>query len=456
MNIRPASHSCFRHGGFLATIVLALLAVNGAVRPAFADAAQALPASPASATDRLSHDELEELLGPIALYPDSLLANVLAASVFPDDIAAAQAMRRRGGDPVANGDSGWDPSVGMVATFPDVLSMMADYAEWTTAVGRAYLIQAGDVMDVIQSLRAIAWDNGALQTTTQQVVVREGPTIIIEPADPQVIFVPVYSPQVVFVRNPVSPVAVGVISFGVGVAVGSIWSSNVHCNWGGRCVSWGPGWWGRRNNVNINVNNNNNTNVNINRPGGRPGAGGSPWRPNPDRNSSGQITRPGGGGGNRVPGDRIPGGRPGIGGGVGGGGTPTPPIARPDGRPSNRPSGGAVSLPSRPPGGTGGINRPTGGTARPSPPQTRPPNRPQAPNAPPSISRPGGGSTTRPAPGFSPPNRGVPAARPAAPSRPSGYRPGGGGGGGRPVPARPAGGAGAGAGSARPGGARGR
>jgi hypothetical protein len=340
---------------FLFAAFLLLVTESGA-----APAPQGVPAAPQPA-QAFSSDELEELVGPIALYPDILLANVLAASVFPADLVAAQEMKRRGGDPVEQGDDRWDDSVRFVASFPDVLTMMAEYTEWTAALGEAYLVQPGDMLDSIQSLRTMAWDNGALRTNEQQIVVQEGPTIIIEPATPQRIYVPVYQPSVVFVRQPVAPIVIG---FGVGVAVGAIWSSSVHCSWGGRCVAWGPGWWGRTN-VNVNVNRNVNRNINIsggnrtniNVPGRRPGMDGSAWRPDSSRPS---VSRPGG---PRVPDrNRVP--------GAGGSGGPSR-------GPSGGPSGGTVrpSLPSeRPP-----MNRPgggsAGGTARPTPPVARAPGR---------------------------------------------------------------------------------
>jgi len=431
------------------------------------DSAAASPAIPGEGVDRLTEGELEDLLGPIALYPDSLLANVLAASIFPDDIVEAHEMRNRGGDPVENGDPQWDPSIAMLASIPEGLSMMAEYLDWTAAVGSAYLLQPNEVMEVIPSLRTVAWENGALRSSEQQVVVQEGPTIIIEPANQQVIFVPVYSPSVVFVRNPVSPVAVGVIGFGVGITVGAIWRNNVHCNWGGRCVLWGPGWWGRTN-VNVNINSNSNVNinrpgggnVNINQPGGRPGGDGSTWRPNPDRILD-RVTRPsrpgGTDGGSRLP-NRRPGGGSAISGGGLGGGSGSVPIARPESRPSpsrpsvgrpptNQPGGGNISRPGgRPPGASGS-------TARPSPPKVRPWDRPRTPSAGSSISRPSA-PTARPAPRpSSRPSPGMsrPSSRPSpGMSRPSGFKPGT----ARPSGGRPVGGGSVGGG--RIGGARGR
>lgn len=408
---------------------------------------QSSMASPAF--DPLPIEDLEELLGPIALYPDSLLANVLAAAVFPDDLLEAYAISSRGGDPVNEPEPDWDPSIAAVSAFPEVLRMLATSIEWTTAVGEAYLLQGQDVLDAIQSLRAIAWNNGALRSGVQQTVVREGTTIIIEPADPQIIYVPVFNPQVVFVPQ---PTVVPVITFGVGVAVGAIWWSNVHCNWRGGCVAWGPGWWHRGNvrindNRRINVDNSitiggGDRNITVNRPenrpGGRPGADGGRWQPDrdrlprPDRRRSLEdfrgISRGDAPGASRVPG-RSPGGVSGRAPGSGSQARPDrPSITRPEARPS----------------------RPPQITQRPSAPQVRPSDRPATR---PSIPRPNnvapppGGARPGAAPGSRPSARPTAPSRPsAAPSRPSGFQPGAGSG-SRAATPRPAGGS-------RPGGRR--
>lgn len=448
----PSCNPCGTWRGPLALILMAIALIAAPMR------AQT-PAAPSAATG-LSMDDLKELVGPIALYPDVLLANVLAASVFPDDIVAAQAMRNAGKDPAKDGDAAWDDSVRFVASFPDVLSMMAQYDEWTSALGQAYLVQPKDVLEVIQELRTIAWDNGALQTNEQQVVVREAQTIVIEPANPQVVFVPVYTPSVVFVRQPVAPVVIG---FGVGVAVGAIWGgSTVHCNWRGGCVAWGPGWWSRsRTNVNVNVNRNVNRNININNrninvgggggwsggsiPSRRPGADGSPWRPDSSRIPSGGAS-----GGRRPSLDDF---RGISGGGAGSGRIP----GRGQSPGSGGAAGGRPQLPSQPPS----LNRP-GGTARPTPPQARPAERPSRPSTPPSTQRPSRPSAPsnvqRPSRPSAPANVGGPSrptggsggrapavSAPSAPSRGSAFQPGAGGG------SLPSGGAGG-----RIGGARGR
>lgn len=268
---------------------------------------QALPSQmPGNSESGLSAEDLQELVAPIAIYPDPLLAIMLESSIFPDDVAAAVAFVNAGGTaktleqrPEAKS---WDEAVVALVAIPDALKMLHAYPEWAAALGTAFLTQSEALMEAVQEMRRRAWDNGSLHTTPQQVVVREEQTIIIRPANPQVIYVPVFNPYVVFapvvvVRRP-DPVAVAVISFGVGVVVGGVIWSNSSCNWrvsgcwGSRCWNRGPV-----------VNNNNNTNINVNinnpRPPSagwpRPGGDREPWRPAPDRPGQGRdfLNRPG-------------------------------------------------------------------------------------------------------------------------------------------------------------------
>ncbi len=247
--------------------------------------------------DTLSQEDLEELLGPIALYPDTLLANVMAACCYPDEVAKASAYVNGGGDANAIADQGWEPPVQAVAKVPDALKVLSESPDWTVAIGQAYMVQSKDVMAAIQSLRAKAKQNGALASNQQQTIVEDGSTIIIEPAQPQVVYVPQYQPQVVYAPPPPSGpsggavVATGLISFGLGMAVGAALDDN-DCDW------WGGGiCHGGHNDVDIDVNreinvgevnvdrsrtnvaNVNQTNVN-NRSGDRVGNEGTAWKPN--------------------------------------------------------------------------------------------------------------------------------------------------------------------------------
>ncbi len=219
----------------VAWLLISSLAITVTMLPKLVLAQSELPAVPVLAeADRLSDADLEEMLAPIALYPDTLLANTLAAAVFIDDLRAAFALQAAGQTADAATRDAWDPTVQSIAEFPEVVKMLGEHTDWAEAIGQANILQGADVMRAVQSLRDRAWANGVLASNEQQTVVTEGPTIIIEPAQPQVIFVPQYNPQVVFVERPssTSVVTAGLIGFGVGVVVSSIfWNGNVHWGW---------------------------------------------------------------------------------------------------------------------------------------------------------------------------------------------------------------------------------
>jgi Protein of unknown function (DUF3300) len=178
--------------------------------------------------------ELEKLLGPISLYPDALLAQLLAASAYPVQIVQAQRWLDKNKAAVANNDfswidsQDWDPAVKALARFPDVITKMSDDLEWTADLGDAEVNQPQDVADVIQELRTEAETVGALTTTPQQAVssifVGDRSYITIEPVEPSIIYVPSYEPVVVY--QPAVAVA-PLLAFGAGVAVGALWKS--HC-----------------------------------------------------------------------------------------------------------------------------------------------------------------------------------------------------------------------------------
>lgn len=190
-----------------------------------------------------SPEQLDNLLSPIALYPDPLLAQVLLAATFPDQIDEAARYVRESGTNGVDGQP-WDVSVKAVAHYPSVVNMMADRLDWTTALGQAYVYQSTDVMTSVQHLRDMAQAQGNLVTTPQQEVIVEGGVIRVWPANPRLIFVPVYDPAIVYVRRPSWGLA---ISFGVGFLIGA-WL-NHDCDWGGHRViytGWrGGGWVGR-------------------------------------------------------------------------------------------------------------------------------------------------------------------------------------------------------------------
>ena len=195
---------------------------------------QALPAA-----------QLDQLLGPIALYPDPLIAEILPASTLPAQIVLADRYVTGGGDPNQIGQQPWDASVQAVARYPSVLKWMDDNLNWTEELGQAFLNQQPDVMSSIQRLRATASKLGNLQSSPQQQVIADGSDIEIVPADPQVIYVPVYQPdQVYYDAAYGSPF----ITFGIGWPFG-LWM-DYDCDWGaGNLIFWGNGysrpanWW---------------------------------------------------------------------------------------------------------------------------------------------------------------------------------------------------------------------
>jgi hypothetical protein len=217
----------------------------------------------------ISTQQIDSLTAPIALYPDALLAQVLMASTFPQDVEAAAAWSKA--NPNMKGDDAvkavaaqpWDPSVQSLVAFPQVLATMAQKPDWVTQIGNAFLAQPNDVMDSVQRLRKQAQQAGHLQTNEQQKVIVEQSTIQIVPANPQVVYVPTYNPTVVYGTWPYPayppvyvpppygyPIASGLaagLAFGAGIAV-------ANSLWGG--FNW------NNHNVNVNVNKYNNINVN--------------------------------------------------------------------------------------------------------------------------------------------------------------------------------------------------
>ena len=189
---------------------------------------RALPPPQDDAELYFSAEQLENLVAPVALYPDPLLAQVLLASTFPDQIDAAAREVRAYGSGYNVDSAPWDVSVKAVAHYPTVLSMMADKLDWTITLGQAYVYQSTDVMEAVQRLRRRARSAGYLVTTTQQEIVDVVGFIYIYPANPRYIYVPVYDPAVVFVVHPV-PRAGAVIWFSIGFLIGA-WL-NHDCDW---------------------------------------------------------------------------------------------------------------------------------------------------------------------------------------------------------------------------------
>ncbi|KPK26241.1 MAG: hypothetical protein AMJ61_09600 [Desulfobacterales bacterium SG8_35_2] len=247
-----------------------LMAQSSSEAPQEAKAQGAAEAAPqgTSAEKPFKQEELDQLLAPIALYPDSLLTQVLMASTYPLEIVQANRWAKENkdkkGDALAKAleEQPWDPSVKSLVNFPDVLTMMSEKLDLTQKLGDAFLAQQKEVMDTVQNLRTKAEASGNLKTTEEQKVIVEKETIIIESADPQVIYVPSYNPTVVYGAwwypayppYPYYPPGYGTgAAFWTGVAVGVAWGyAWGHANWHGG-------------DVNININRNTNINNNINR-----------------------------------------------------------------------------------------------------------------------------------------------------------------------------------------------
>ncbi|HWV98719.1 MAG TPA: DUF3300 domain-containing protein [Candidatus Acidoferrum sp.] len=188
---------------------------------------------PAPVAPIRSAAELDTMLAPIALYPDPLLAQLLPAATLPEQVVLADRYWREGGDINQIDAQPWDNSLKALARYPATLKMLDDNLAWTTDLGQAFLNQPADVMDSVQRLRAQALALGNLRSTPQQSVVVSGGIIEILPATPQVIYVPVYQPEVVYVRPPPAPDRF-YISFGAGMVVGA-WL-NHDCDWRGHEV----------------------------------------------------------------------------------------------------------------------------------------------------------------------------------------------------------------------------
>jgi Protein of unknown function (DUF3300) len=214
------------------------------------DAVSSAVPSPASALPQeeyqyqpYSPEQLENLLAPIALYPDPLLAQVLPASTFVDQVQQAADWVRTNG-PNGIDDQDWDVSVKAVGHYPMIIQMMAQRIDWTTSLGQAYVNQSTDVMFAVQHLRMMARSQGNLYSTPQQQVLYNGGYIQIVPAQPRYIYVPTYDPAVVYVRPHRDAALMGVvIGFSAGLLIGA-WLSR-DCDWREHRVYY-DGWRGDR------------------------------------------------------------------------------------------------------------------------------------------------------------------------------------------------------------------
>ena len=276
----------------LSMVVCSTLIIAGAPTELLQAQSASQPASASTppAVAPLTDSQLDALVAPIALYPDALVAQVLAAASYADEVAfadlwLAQNQNLQGAALTdAVNQQPWDPSVKALTQFPSVLHDLAKNLSWTSSLGQAFENQQSDVMAAVQVMRAKAQAAGTLQSSSQIKIVQQSPqTIIIEPASSNVVYVPQYNPAVVYgaplvVPAYTPPVAVAAgISFGAGVAIGAAIGGGGFVG-GGFGGGWGFGAWGMnwggggdggninynhntyitKNNINRNSNNNNN------------------------------------------------------------------------------------------------------------------------------------------------------------------------------------------------------
>ncbi|MEM1429714.1 MAG: DUF3300 domain-containing protein [Pseudomonadota bacterium] len=241
--------------------------------------------APATAEALLTEEELQTLVGPIALYPDTLLIQILVSATVPFDVLKADRflLENADADAAALADEitaeAWDESVEVLATaFPEIIGQMAEHIEWTEALGTAMLAQQDDVMQAVQDLRAIADENGALASNEAVEVTQDAQdNIIVVPSDPEVVYVPQYEPQQVYTTSGSDSVgdavATGLIIWGTFVVMDAIFDGS-NSYWGCRnCAGWGGG--GIYNDIDVDIDIDGDVII-----GDRPG---QEWRPRPEQ-----------------------------------------------------------------------------------------------------------------------------------------------------------------------------
>jgi Protein of unknown function (DUF3300) len=240
----------------VSVVLLCCLLVGFTAQPdAYGSVGQSNDQPPAS-SGKQSPQELQQLVAPIALYPDALVAQILAASTYPTQIVEAdrwmQSHSNLKGEELAKevDKQDWDPSVKAVAQFPSVLENMDKNLSWTSSLGDAYINQPQDVTEAVQTLRQQARNAGHLNSNEQEKVTTQGKTIIIEPADPQVVYVPAYDPWLVYgapiVAYPGWYTVPGIFWGGVGLSFGIGFGIGFFGGFGWGWGHWGYDWHGRR------------------------------------------------------------------------------------------------------------------------------------------------------------------------------------------------------------------
>jgi Protein of unknown function (DUF3300) len=240
----------------VSVVLLCCLLVGFTAQPdAYASVGQSNDQPPAS-SGKQSPQELQQLVAPIALYPDALVAQILAASTYPTQIVEAdrwmQSHSNLKGEELAKevDKRDWDPSVKAVAQFPSVLENMDKNLSWTSSLGDAYINQPQDVTEAVQTLRQQARNAGHLNSNEREKVTTQGNTIIIEPADAQVVYVPAYDPWSVYgapiVAYPGWYPVPGIFWGGVGLSFGIGFGIGFFGGFGWGWGHWGYDWHGRR------------------------------------------------------------------------------------------------------------------------------------------------------------------------------------------------------------------
>jgi len=214
-------------------------------------AAAAAQEATVASEELLTAAELQTLVAPVALYPDTLLIQILVGATAPLDVVKADRLLARSAGTDAEAletevkAEAFDPSVEVLTlAFPEIVGQMAEHIEWTETVGTAMLAQSDDVLDAVQVMRNVAIDTGALVDTEQQLVTRDATTetVIIQPANPQVVYVPQYNPQVVYDNSLSNALITGAVTFGTIALISEIFDDDDDWNdyWGCRnCGGWG-------------------------------------------------------------------------------------------------------------------------------------------------------------------------------------------------------------------------
>ena len=230
-------------------LLLSLSLVLATAPEGFAYSTDQSVAPPPQAAQQTS-EQLQQLVAPIALYPDALVAQILAAATYPSEVVEADRWMQQHSDLKGKkladevNKQSWDPSVKALAQFPSVLANLDKNLAWTSSLGEAYMNQQADVMDAVQAMRARAQSSGSLKSTPQEKVTTQGQTIVIDPVNPDVVYVPQYDPWLVYgaplavwpgwYPYPGLYLAAGIgIGFGVGIGLGFFAG-----------FGWGWGHWG--------------------------------------------------------------------------------------------------------------------------------------------------------------------------------------------------------------------